>query len=216
MQPDTENRPFVIVPPGGLICYVCAADTKADEAHHLEVRPFAEGFGIAVCICPSCIARAVDCDGDTTALFSDIRRSWLTEHRVERKPSGPNDLTLRRRPITTAGRRHPPYGRELLETPPHPGDTLTIAVDSWETFKLLPEPRMLMRLEDNISRQRFDVAKGRRVRVVHAASADGKRLAQIAQTLIDFGAQMVELYVHPTPPGHAGSCTLRFHPEAEE
>lgn len=202
----------ILNPAAGLECFVCKApvDVKADTV--IEVAPIGRGFKVAVGICPTCADRAREEDGSIQPLADSIREVYaggvVTVEPYTRPP-----LEIERKAVSNAGRKHPPLGAALAENPPPADEPLRVLL-GWEHAKAIPDPKLILRPEDNPARLRFDVAEGREVRVVHPHDADPKRLMRIAQALIDYGAQSVELVVHPIRPGASGTEILRIVPRA--
>lgn len=226
---DDQTR--VLMPNGGLLCTICSADiVEADiVSGRAEMLPVvaAGPFTIAVGICHSCIARAVELDGSTDQLVADIQASYPQAlpagvlNRLKaaatappaRQQQGAQQLALRRRAIGTKARRHPAFGAKLVENPPSAGETLHVLV-GWQAAKLVPEPKVVVRDDDKAGSLRFDAAAGRRCRLIHPADVDPERLLHLAQELIDFGALEVEAVIYPPPAGSARFDVLVFRPEA--
>lgn len=212
---STDETFIAVLPSEGLKCIVCSHVLDHHLAQIVVTDHLVGTVGCGVAVCPVCIDSALRRDHTTDRLFAAIRLGRIEEYRPNTPAPRPRKkLTLRRRAVNNARRRHPAYHRALLENPPPADEGLQIALD-WKTAMLLPEPRLVVRPEDNIARLRFDVAKGRRVRVVHSNADAPDRLMRIAQALIDYGANQVELYLHPIAPGSGGSQILSFYPEAQ-
>lgn len=200
----------ILRPAAGLECFVCRAPVDVEADTVIEVAPLGRGFKVAVGICPICAERAREADGSIQPLADSIREVYaggvVTVEKCTRPP-----LELERKAVSNAGRKHPPFGAALAENPP-PADELLCVLLGSDHAKAIPDPKLIVRPEDNPARLRFDVAEGREVRVVHPHDADPKRLVRLAQALIDYGAQSVELVVHPVRPGAAGTEILRIVP----
>lgn len=202
-----------IIAPRVMTCMVCAGDTDSEQATLLEVTRFGPGLGLAVAICPRCTARAVAEDGDTNALFADVRESYpqlATLATVGVEPEI-RPVELQPRKPRNAGRKHPAYGAALAADPPPADEPLRVLV-GWQHADAVPDPKLIVRDGDNPGRLRFDVAAGRCVRVFHRHDADPNRLFGLAQCLIDYGAREVQLVIHPPRPEAHGTEMLRIVP----
>ena len=197
-------------------CYVCQgdADPEHDDCTVVEVTQFGAGFGIAVVVCPACTARAIEQDGSIEPLVADIRANYPKHATLASpaRPSGPPPVELAPRPLRTAGLRHPAFGAVLLADPP-PADESLLVLLGWEHARSLPVQKLVVEPTQNPRKLRFDVAKDRRVRVLHPHDANHKTLLALAQQLIDFGAREVELLTHPGRPGSKDMEFARIVPK---
>lgn len=208
---------LAFVPGAGLECLLCKGPAPLAESTLVEVSPLASGLAVAVGVCPSCTARAVSEDGSVDSLVSDIREMYaggVTFAQREKRPL-PGHIALARRPVSNAGRKHPPYAAALAADPP-PADEALRVVMGWAHAKAIPDPKLIVRDEDNPARLRFDAANGRTVRVLHPHDADPERLLKLAQALIDYGACDVEMVIYPARPGSNGTELLRIVPKGTE
>ena len=180
------------MPSGVTSCASCGCDVTADNLGALRyLRHLRDGAALYLSVCQSC-AEAEDAA------------------RAQKAPAPPTEL--QRQPARNAGRKHPPYGAALAADPP-PADEALHVLMGWDYADKLPDPKLIVRDEDNPARLRFDVADGRAVRVVHRHDADPDRLLKLAQALIDYGAREVEMVIHPPRPGSYGTELLRIVPK---
>lgn len=211
---DGSTSPVYAIAPAPLECFVCKSDVDPEHDVLVEVAPLGPGLSVAVGVCQSCTARAVSEDGSVDSLVSDIREMYAggvafaprDEHPL------PGEIALDRRPVSNAGRKHPPYGAALAADP-MPADAVLRVVTGWTHAKAIPDPKLIVRDEDNPARLRFDAANGRTVRVLHPHDANPERLLKLAQALIDYGARGVEMVIHPERPGASGTELLRIVPK---
>lgn len=116
-------------------------------------------------------------------------------------------VQLTRRPATNAGRKHPPYGAQLLANPPPKWEAVRVLL-GWKYAKCEMESQPIV-VDSDPALLRFDVVAGRRVRVDHEHNADPRQLLNLAQALIDYGATAVKLVTN----GPRGSESLYIVPK---
>lgn len=128
-------------------------------------------------------------------------------------PATPPPVELQRHPVGNAGRKHPPYGRELAAEPP-PADVPLRVIVGWDHAKIVTEYRVIVLQTDDPETLRFDAAKGRNVRVDHPHDVDASWLLSLAQALIDYGATEVRLTINDRP-GAFHTEVLRVVPKGQ-
>lgn len=132
---------------------------------------------------------------------------------VAPRPAPPVELT--RRPVRNTGRKHPPYGAILAESPLPSDETLRVCI-GWQYEEWVSERRVIVAATDDPAALRFDAAAGRRVRVIHPHDASPEHLFRLAQTLVDYGAVSVELAIFPLRPGTHCTEVLRIVPKGAQ
>lgn len=132
---------------------------------------------------------------------------------VAPRPAPPVELT--RHPVRNAGRKHPPYGAILAESPPPSDEILRVCI-GWQYEEWVSERRVIVEATEDPDALRFDVAAGRPVRVIHPHDASPEHLFRLAQTLVDYGAVLVELAIFPHRPGTFCTEVLRIVPKGTE
>lgn len=195
-------------------CFICKADAAPEQSTLVEVSMLAPDFKLAVAVCPACTARAIAEDGSTDALIADIRETYprfATLTKPAPKPTS-TQIELQPRTARNAGRRHPAYGAAITADPPPADEPLRVLM-GWEHADTVPDPKLIVRPADNPAHLRFDVAAKRIVRVFHPDSEDPNRLYALAQSLIDYGAAVVELVIHPPRPEAHSTELLRIVPK---